>query len=119
MNYIQTGWFILDVVLNFFTTLAAPEGDIIIDRTKICQSYLQGWFVIDIVSSVPIGLIRYGPDYRTEADSSSGLAAIKVVKMTKLLRLFRLGRIASKLQAKYEISYSTIYIVQFCTRSYF
>ena len=50
--------FILDIFLNFFTTYIDSRGDVVTIPKKIRIHYLRGWFVIDMLSSLPY-LIYY------------------------------------------------------------
>ena len=49
--------FELDLILNFITATENENGELITDRKQIAVSYLKGWFIIDLVSSIPINLI--------------------------------------------------------------
>jgi hypothetical protein len=49
--------FILDVILNFFTAFEDETGEIITNKKLIVINYMKGWFLLDVVSSVPITLI--------------------------------------------------------------
>lgn len=45
--------FIIDIILNFFTTYKNESGQEICTLSEIAQNYLSNWFFIDIISSVP------------------------------------------------------------------
>jgi hypothetical protein len=49
--------FIIDMILNFFTAIENDNGEIIIERKRIILTYIKGWFLIDLSSSIPISLI--------------------------------------------------------------
>jgi len=69
--------FALDMIVNFFAPVVV-DGQLITDRKKIAQRYLKGWFVLDVIASVPWDLI-FGSAF-------GGL---------RLLRLLRLAHIAT------------------------
>jgi hypothetical protein len=50
--------FIIDVTLNFFTAMEDDNGEICTDHKKIISSYVKTWFLIDVMSSIPISLIQ-------------------------------------------------------------
>lgn len=49
--------FIIDVILNFFTAYEDENGELITERNLIAKNYMKTWFIVDLVSSVPITLI--------------------------------------------------------------
>ena len=49
--------FMIDTILNFFMAYFDVHEDIVDDRKKIAISYLKGWFMVDITSSLPISEI--------------------------------------------------------------
>lgn len=49
--------FIIDVTLNFFTAIEDDNGELCTDHKKIIGSYVKTWFVVDVISSIPISLI--------------------------------------------------------------
>lgn len=51
--------FIGDIFLNFHTTYVGKEGEIIDNLKAIRQNYLKGWFFLDLVSSLPYGILFF------------------------------------------------------------
>lgn len=49
--------FEIDMILNFHTAIENENGELVTDRLKIAVSYFKGWFIIDLLSSIPITLI--------------------------------------------------------------
>ena len=82
-----TAVFILDVMVNFNTAYLEDERWVI-DRQRIAVRYLQGWFWIDVPSSIPIELV----DYFLEGDSST-LGLLRFLRLFRLLRLLRLLKV--------------------------
>jgi len=79
--------FLIDVVLTFFTAYLNEDREYVVDRWKIIQSYLFGWFIIDFVSWFPINMI-------IETDSYNSLARVsRIPKIYKVLKIFKLTRI--------------------------
>lgn len=55
INYTVDSSFAIDVVLTFFTAVPDPENnDLITDKSTIAKMYLKSWFLIDVISIVPI-----------------------------------------------------------------
>jgi hypothetical protein len=81
-------FFLVDVVLNFFTTFENQDGVTITSNKTIASRYLKSWFAIDFVSSVPLDLLTNGllPNFQPVRLLKTG----KVVKVFKLLRIGKL-----------------------------
>lgn len=73
----STLFFMLDIFLEFNMTFVDSTGEQISDRSKIAKKYLQGMFIIDLLSSLPIELIAHGSRWR-------------ILNILKLLRISRL-----------------------------
>ena len=68
-------------------------GIVVYDATRIAKHYLTGWFVFDLLTSVPFDLI-VGLSVGWEDDSSTQLIQIlRAFRMVKLLRIVRAQRI--------------------------
>jgi hypothetical protein len=54
--------FFLDMILNFFTTIPQSETSMneVADRNLIIRDYLGDWFIIDLLSILPIEMIATG-----------------------------------------------------------
>lgn len=97
--------------MNFYTAYVDPlypdpsnPRHLVISRQRICRRYLKGWFLIDILSVLPIGYINLMLD----RGSSGGGNQTKIFKLfrlsrlTKLLRLARLKRLLAKYTEEFE-----------------
>jgi len=62
-------WFIMEIFMNFFTGYF-ERGALIMNRKKIIKNYLQGWFLIDLFSSMPISFLDIAL-YEEESTSGS------------------------------------------------
>lgn len=82
--WLMTLFFSVDMIFNFMTGFY-QDGIMVMKLRKICRHYVTGWFVIDLVSTFPWGIIF-----------ASGTNAIflKFTKVGKLMRMLRLLRIA-------------------------
>ena len=80
--------FEVDLVMNFFTAYEDENGELIISRIKIAKAYLKSWFLLDLMSSVPISLILSFTD-----TDSTNVMNIRILKLSRLPRLYRLLRL--------------------------
>ena len=96
--------FILDIGLNFCTSIKI-RGTTITDHKIIARNYLRSWFVIDIVSSIPVDLIFIN----AETDGVQGADAYDINKLFKMLRIFKLLRVL-RLQVRSYYPFLSPYI---------
>ncbi|OMJ93516.1 hypothetical protein SteCoe_3492 [Stentor coeruleus] len=84
-------FFIFDIIVNFFSTYKDKEENEIYNMKKIAIHYLKTWFFMDLIASVPIGLIDFGLGLQ---DSNTKMTRYsKLVRLSKLPRLYRLLRV--------------------------
>ncbi|EKX40720.1 hypothetical protein GUITHDRAFT_113250 [Guillardia theta CCMP2712] len=104
-------FFIIEIFLNFMTTFV-HEGDEIFDKGAIALNYIRGWFIVDVVSSIPTETISQITimTMSSSTQSSGSLSAlyqlkvIRIIRLAKLLRLAKLGKIIDKLELAYPAS---------------
>jgi CRP-like cAMP-binding protein len=83
LELVLDGIFFCDLLLSFRTTYASEfEGALLLDQSQIAWRYLQSWFLVDFVSSVPFTVL-FG----------DGLKSVKLIKALRLFRLMKLARI--------------------------
>ena len=51
--------FLADIGLNFHTTYVGKDGEIIDNLRMIRMNYLRSWFFLDLVSSLPFGILYF------------------------------------------------------------
>jgi CRP-like cAMP-binding protein len=88
--------FCLDMAINFNTAFFDErEERIVEDRRRIALRYLKGWFVIDLLSTVPFdrifALFGGGAGLR----SLKLIRVLRLVRLLKLAKLFKLGKFAT------------------------
>ena len=75
--------FAVDIVLNFFMGFYDAGDDIVDRRSLIAINYIKTWFLIDIVSILPISQFMNTKNY-------SSLARIaRLPKLYRLIKIFR------------------------------
>ena len=103
-NIVFDSMFMLDVVKHFNVGYFTSDMALVMDRQRIAKEYLQGWFLVDLVSSVPISdilelLSRSKGDYMALLRSKNGLRLLKMIRITKLLKMLRGTQLLSYLRA--------------------
>ena len=111
--------FILDIAINFCTSYADDKNKEIVDRRAIAINYIQTWFFLDFISSIPLDWImesQGGSDglgniqaAKTARVAKAGRASkimkiTRVLKLTKLLRLARGGKMWTKYMDYFQFS---------------
>ncbi|KAJ8613653.1 hypothetical protein CTAYLR_003138 [Chrysophaeum taylorii] len=131
--------FILDVGLNFFTTIHKRIGfevKVVTNRRQIALHYVKTWFCIDLVACLPLGYVAMflakkpwkaiacafappsgcGRPVEPHRGIQSGYVVrlVKLVRIFRLLKLMRLARL-SRLVDKYQDE--LIYVMGFISGS--
>eukprot|EP00892_Ulva_mutabilis_P001042 jgi/Ulvmu1/10939/UM007_0118.1 len=89
--------FLLDIVLNFRTAFVenGASDALISSRRRIITKYLTGFFVLDVVSTVPWDLVM--------TNEALGLVQLfkvsRIVKLVRIMRILKLIRILRLLKA--------------------
>lgn len=86
--------FVTDIVLFFFTAYEKSDGTFEVDRRKIRYRYLRTWFTVDLIGTVPWGIIALG----VNRDSTEGPSVLLLPRYMRLLRLTKLFRVARLLR---------------------
>ncbi|KAK3732807.1 hypothetical protein QZH41_017708 [Actinostola sp. cb2023] len=97
INGISDLFFIIDIFLNFRTGLVDPNNkdEVILDSAIIRRNYLQGWFVIDVLSSLPFDYAYFiASSTSTEQTLIKASRALRILKLAKVLSLLRLLRVS-------------------------
>lgn len=100
--------FCSDIVVAFHTGyIVKVSGEDILEDNHwlIAERYLRGWFVVDVISSIPLErfvclVIGTAEDESQDGDSRMAiLRGFKVARFLKLTRLLRFNRMLNKWQA--------------------
>lgn len=101
-DYLSDCIFIVDIVINFFTTYK-EDGVWVTDRRRVAEGYATSWFPVDLLSSFPIGWF-----VDNIGDGGQGAGGInkllRMLRMAKLFRLLRLLKLFPKVFAILETS---------------
>jgi Ca2+-binding EF-hand superfamily protein len=112
-------YFVVDLFLNFFTAYYDDKGMREFRKSKIRWNYLRGWFVIDLVSCLPVGYVGMVTTAingdSEEGGSSSNTRAFKALRLLRLAKMLRIAKVL-KIFEKYAEALSTfagVYIMVF------
>lgn len=110
----QGGWLALDIIFDVlflvdifinFRTAYNDSGELETSGTKVCTNYLKGWFLMDMVASIPTTIITNmaGVDSSTTSGGfdpklNTIFRAFKWFKLIKLIRVLRLSRVFDRLE---------------------
>jgi hypothetical protein len=99
LNRLVDFGFACDMWVNFNTSFVNDDNVTVRDRTKVKANYLHGWFILDLVSMIPFGLLGdlMGSDDVTEMAS---FRLIRLLRFMKLIRLIRASRLITPLIMK-------------------
>ena len=100
-NVLIDVWFIIDVILNFRTGYV-DHGVMVMDQQKITKKYMQTYFLVDFVASVPWELFLGN----FESADRKTLKLVKYFKVPKLMRISRMIRFFSKYTRFYGLTLS-------------
>jgi hypothetical protein len=103
MEYMIFSFFSLDVVVNFRTGYFDSLGNLVVLNKPVAMRYLKGWFIVDVVSTIPIDWIDWGGG---DGATSHGTQAFKTAKITKAIKVVRLLRLTKLMK-------SSVYADQF------
>jgi hypothetical protein len=101
-------FFYIDLVINFCT--AVQEGPVLKEtHSEIAASYLQSWFIIDLISCFPFD--ELAPEAEG-ADGSSLVKSFKLIRLIKTLRIIRATRALKKVLDVIQLNPSKIRLVK-------
>eukprot|EP00946_MAST-07B_sp_MAST-7B-sp1_P002146 g2146.t1 len=95
--------FAMDITVTFCTGFIDANDVLIMNPIQIAKNYLASWFVLDVVSSIPIDAILRIVEASQIGQQADGtdiakltktFKMVRLIRMAKLLRLFRLSRVA-------------------------
>tara|TARA_B110000305_G_C19373836_1_gene605888 strand:+ start:104 stop:937 length:834 start_codon:yes stop_codon:yes gene_type:complete len=76
-------WFFCDILLNFRTGFL-KNGTAVMQKKKIVHHYLAGWFIVDLLGTIPFELF-----VPSDGVNRKTLKLVKYFKIPKLLRVSR------------------------------
>jgi hypothetical protein len=71
---------------------------VVTDARRIRRQYLRGFFVVDVLSILPVSYIEQAMSGTDAEDSAGNLKTLKVLRLIRLTRLLRLARVKTLLK---------------------
>ncbi|DAZ96285.1 TPA: hypothetical protein N0F65_008318 [Lagenidium giganteum] len=87
------GLFMVDIVFNFRTAFYNDEKILIYDKRAIMWRYLKGWFVLDVLSTIPFDEIAGWIAMATAGSSNVSFVPTKLLRLARIARLLKLVRL--------------------------
>ena len=110
MDWCAVAVFFVDILFNFSTAFRDRLGTLVTDRHQIAIRYLQGWFIIDFLATMPLDAVLAGTSASAQAGQINRLLRLaRIAKLARLLRLLRLfPRIMGALEGSIRLNPSLI-----------
>ncbi len=87
LDIIFDSLFTIDIFLSFFSAYVDNEDNVVKNRKKIVINYLKTWFIIDLVSVVPISYLIPQNSPTQNINQLSRIARIpKIYRLVKLTK---------------------------------
>jgi hypothetical protein len=100
LDYIIDALFLIDILVIFNSAFYDEDVELIDDRKDIAISYIQGWFIVDLLAIIPFDqIINSGGDYNQLARVARVGRLYKLVKLTRLFRMLKVIKQKSKILA--------------------
>lgn len=86
--------FMADVFVNLVSGYYDDDGKLVTSSNKIFIKYLKGWFLIDVVSCIPVSFFEYKEEYDYSFKFNRVFRIMRLprlynlVKVTKITKVF-------------------------------
>ncbi|ETL82606.1 hypothetical protein L917_17249 [Phytophthora nicotianae] len=111
LEMIIDGFFFVDILLNFRTAYFDDERKLIYDPRTLFWKYAKGWFLLDLISTVPIDELfqaAVGTSNQTlRLFPTKLLRLFRIARLLKLTRLIKLSRVFGRVRDTVQLSPST------------
>ncbi|KAH8097877.1 voltage-gated potassium channel [Aureococcus anophagefferens] len=106
VNFLFDCVFMVDVLKNFNVGYTTDDGVLVFDRHMIASNYRRGWFLVDVISSVPVDqllalLLGNSGGGGDVYQAKKAFKVLRLVRMTKLLKLLPATPLVQRLRAKW------------------
>mmetsp|Transcript_18976 Transcript_18976/g.44220 ORF Transcript_18976/g.44220 Transcript_18976/m.44220 type:complete len:428 (-) Transcript_18976:6-1289(-) len=115
VSILVDGIFLVDMILQFFTTYSRRTARGIFWETKlrkIARRYLKSWFCVDVLTLIPFDLISMVAGGEGWNDLKA-LKALRTLRLLKLMRLFKSSRLIHRLEIPMAIPYQHLALMRF------
>merc|ERR1711907_689082 len=80
----------------------------------IAQKYLQGWFTVDLISTMPFDAVTIAVKGDPALEKLKFLRAMRLLRLVKLLRLLRMSRIFERWEDRMAINFAALPLMKSC-----
>jgi len=110
--------FFVDICLSFRTGYLDSEGGVNTIPSHIRNRYLRGWFVIDLISTLPWAAIVSAsvPEAKQNTAASRLLRFTRLTRMLKMARVIKIARLSKLAVSSVDVSTNAIRLVGMCTK---
>lgn len=107
LNIVTDIFFVVDIVLNFWTGLITSDNFVILELSRIRRTYLRCWLWIDLIAVCPLDYLALGlsniASVRILLQAARALVAFRLVRLLSLLRLLRVVKFMKNLSKWEEV----------------
>jgi len=97
LDCIVDGFFMADIVVNFYSAFYDNEYVLVDNRKSIAKSYLRTWFIVDIMAVLPLDYALRTSDFNSLARIARLPRLYRLVKMSRLVRMLKIVKDRNKL----------------------
>ena len=91
-------YFVVDIFVNFRSAWANKDGVVVFNARTAAFNYLTGFFLIDVVSTVPWDMLELLPGWKSR-DGGNNQSTARITKMLKMARLTKLVKVRFRPQS--------------------
>ncbi|OMJ92390.1 hypothetical protein SteCoe_4832 [Stentor coeruleus] len=92
--------FFFDILITFNTAIVSVSERIIYSRKSIAKNYMKFWFIIDLLSCIPLEIIDTN-DTESASSYNNFLRILRVSRMYRFMRILRLLKLLRFLRSQY------------------
>jgi hypothetical protein len=93
LYWLITAVYLLDIPYTF--NQSVKKGlKVFADRKSIAQLYLRGWFIVDLIASIPLAYFFYLISPANEGAIAIG-AVLDVIMITKILKMAKISKVSA------------------------
>mmetsp|Transcript_15603 Transcript_15603/g.51245 ORF Transcript_15603/g.51245 Transcript_15603/m.51245 type:complete len:797 (-) Transcript_15603:107-2497(-) len=106
--------FLCDMVLQFNLAYVDSKTNILVEyRPAIAANYFKSWFVVDVISIIPVDVISISMDNSGGVNKLRILRIVRLMRLMKLLRIMRATRIFTRLESNLNVNYALFALSKF------
>ena len=85
--------FIIDMILMFFSAFYDHKDRLVNNHKDIAWSYIKGYFFIDLLTSIPFGLIMQNENTSNTENANKILSLLKLPKLIRMIKLAKIIKV--------------------------